>query len=267
MTRRNPATRAALSLPNRPRRIVTLTPALAEQVCALGLSRRLAGVSIRSEHPPSLSRKPCVGSLHDPGLERILALRPDLVLASRELNRQETVRKLRRRNVRVVVVPAYSTCAHVLRVFCRLGARLGRAARARRIAARAARILRPREGRSARVFVQVWTRPLLGIAGLSYIHEFIKLCGGKNVLAGRRGRVVQVSEREIVRANPEIILITLANAAPEIRRWRRHPRLAAAQNGRILAIPAYWVSPSPLALLRGARELRRILHLVRPGLK
>ncbi len=242
-----------------PRRIVALTPALAEQVYALGCGRRLVGVTIRSTHPPAAAHRPCVGNLHRPDLSAIVALRPDLVVASRELNRKETVAALRARGLRVFVFPAYSTCGEVLGGFHRLARLLGCSGDAKRLVAKTARVLRTRRGRRTRVFLQVWTAPLMGAAPGSYLHDLLWRCGGENVLVGRRGRVVVCSEKEVVRGAPDVILITLRNAAPEIERWRHYPELPAVQHRRIHVIPAYWVTPSPDALCRGARELRRLL--------
>lgn len=242
-----------------PRRVVTLTPALAEQVYTLGRGRSIVGVTIRSAHPPAAARKPCVGDLHHPEVSRILALRPDLVLASRELNRRETVEALRAHGLRVFVFPAYSSCAEVFAGFCALGRLLGCVARAQQLVTETARALQgPRSRGRPRVFVQVWTAPLMGVARGSYIHDLIERCGGKNVSGRMRGRIVECSEEEVVRANPEVILITLRKAAPEFHRWRGHPELSAVQQRRIHAIPAYWLTPSPPALRRGARELRKL---------
>lgn len=255
------ATGKRIALSSTPRRIVTLTPALAEQVFDLGLGHLVVGVTIRSERPPPALRKPCVGNLHFPDLDKISALQPDLILASQELNRRKTIEDLRARGVQVFVVPPFSSCANVLAAFRTLGRMLGRSEKARRLALGVTRCLRKAgPGRHPRVFLQVWTAPLLGVARESYMHDLIERCGGKNILTKRAGRVVPCSEREVVRANPQLILITLQRAAREVRRWRRYPQLAAVRQGRIQAIPASWVIPSPMALARGARELRKLFH-------
>ena len=99
-----------VELPREIRRIVTLAPNLTETIYALGLEARLAGDTDYCDSPPAAKLKPHVGAPLNPSLEAIVALHPDLVLATTSINRRETVEALAR-----LGIPAYTTDPHTVR--------------------------------------------------------------------------------------------------------------------------------------------------------
>jgi iron complex transport system substrate-binding protein len=103
-----------------PARIVSLVPSVTELVFALGAEDRLVGVTDYCDFPPAARRKPRVGGMLAPSLETIVALRPDVVVATDSGNRQEISDQLRRLGIPVYLVHA-NRLTEVMEVASRLG--------------------------------------------------------------------------------------------------------------------------------------------------
>ena len=95
-----------LTLPGPPSRIVSLLPSATEILFAIGAQDRLAGVTDLCDYPAEARTKPSVGGMIAPSLEALVALKPDLVLATPSGNRQDTRDQLRRLGIPVYVVDA-----------------------------------------------------------------------------------------------------------------------------------------------------------------
>src|SRR5262249_7653586 len=115
-------------------RVVSLAPSMTEIVYALGAGGRLVGVATYCDFPPAAKTRPRIGGIYTPNLEAILDLRPDLVLATSEGNREEHIRALEDLHLPVFVVRPVDF-ASVLESIARVGEVLDRAAEARRLVA------------------------------------------------------------------------------------------------------------------------------------
>lgn len=175
-----------------PSRVVTLAPNLTEIVFAVGGGSSLVGVSEYSDYPPAARSLPRVGGL-EVSAERVVSLRPDLVLATPEGNAKGPVNALIAAGVPVLAVPAGSL-AEVLAGIRLVGRRLGRSGAAERLAtelerrraavgARAAETGKPRP----RAILLIWPDPPQGAGGGTFLNDLLTECGAENLLAGRRG--------------------------------------------------------------------------------
>ena len=201
------------------RRIVSLVPSLSESLVALGLGDRLVGVTEYCVEPPgAFAGLAKVGGTKDADVEAILALRPDLVIANQEENTARVVGRLVDRGVDVWVSYPRSVRegAELLRELAGLGASPEHVARVVDpvFAALEQAEIRRHEDRAAgrqglRVFCAIWRNPWMTVAGDTYIHDLIELCGGANVFAndggGRRYPIVDWAVIEA--AAPEVILL------------------------------------------------------------
>jgi ABC-type hemin transport system substrate-binding protein len=196
----------------RPNRIVSLVPSLTEALFELGLGSRVVGVTDWCVHPAdAVAALPKVGGTKNPSLARVLELRPDLVIANQEENRQRDVERLRGEGIDVWVTYPRTVAegVAVVRELAELGAPPERAqplVAALESALDAARALRP--ARPTRVFCAIWKRPWMAVGADTYADDLIALCGGANVFCDRRERRYPiVSEAEIADAQPEVILL------------------------------------------------------------
>ena len=169
---------------------MTLAPNLTEIVFALGAEDRLLAVSDFSDYPPAARRLPRAGGL-DASAERIVSLRPDLVLASRDGNARGSVQAIEAAGVPVLTVSGESLDA-VLGGIRAVGQRLGRSAEGKRLAdslaARRARVRRELSGKtSPAAILLVWPDPPQAAGGGTFLSDVLVEAGARNMLEERRG--------------------------------------------------------------------------------
>jgi ABC-type Fe3+-hydroxamate transport system substrate-binding protein len=201
-----------------PQRIVSLVPSLTEALFELGLGPRVVGVTDWCVHPAAaVADLPKVGGTKNPSLARVLELRPDLVIANREENRERDVERLRAAGVQVWVTYPRTVADGValVRELAGLGAPPDRAdplVHSLEAALERARGATP--ARRTRVFCPIWKRPWMAVGADTYADDLIALCGGENVFgagsrspAARERRYPILDEAEITAAQPEVILL------------------------------------------------------------
>ena len=190
-----------------PQRIVSLLPSLTESVCALGACARLVGVDRFSNWPPAVARLPKLGGLDDAQIERIVALEPDVVLASRSAR---VVARLEGLGLRVVVIQA-ETHADVKRMLDTLGRLLDAPVQAQQVWSRiqdellqaAQRV--PPEVRGQRVYFEVAAAPYAASAG-SFIGQTLSHLGMANVVPAELGWYPRLNPEFVVRSQPDIVI-------------------------------------------------------------
>ncbi len=195
-----------------PQRIVTLLPSLTETVCELGQCHRLVGVDRYSNHPAPVRSLPQVGGGVDPNVEAVVALKPDLVLAaisSRGIERLESL------GLKVLALEP-RTAADVQRVLGKLGQVL-EVADAQRIwrnidagVQAAAQSLSPR-ARAQRVYFEASRGPYAA-GPKSFIGEVLARLGAGNIITPDLGPFPKINPEYVVRADPDVIMISERNA-------------------------------------------------------
>ncbi len=191
-----------------PQRVVSLLPSLAETVCALGACQRLVGVDRYTVWPPELSKLPSVGGGLDPHIEAIVALKPDVVLASSSTRASERLRAL---GLKVVVLEP-KTHAQVKTVMGTLAQTLGMPqAKADKLwqeiqtgMDKSAAALPPAL-RGKRVYFEVSRGPYAA-GETSFIGETITRVGLGNVVTKAQGPFPKLNPEFIVLKNPDFIM-------------------------------------------------------------
>jgi ABC-type Fe3+-hydroxamate transport system substrate-binding protein len=194
----------------RPARLVSLVPSMTETVFALGAGDRLVGVTrfcVRPAH--ARERAAVVGGTKNPNVERIVSLRPDLVLANQEENRRQDVEALRSR---VPVHLAFPTTVSEARAdILALGAILGEEEPAARIASaieRARNALQVDRPLPFRYLYFIWRRPFMVAGPGTFIEGFLAEAGGINVAPGDRGRYPELVMTEIEATEADVLLLS-----------------------------------------------------------
>jgi ABC-type Fe3+-hydroxamate transport system substrate-binding protein len=266
MTARVDASGVAVELARPPRRIVSLVPSTTELLCALGLEDALVGVTVYCVEPRDVVReKTRIGGEKNPDLEKIRALDPDLVVANVEENRREDIDRLRAWSIPVWV--AYPrTVAEGIGFIGELGELTGAEPRARALV-RDLRALHERVQRASErrppvaVFYPIWRGPYMTINANTYIHDMLRVCGGRNIFADRPERYPTVTLDEVAALRPEVILLP-----DEPFRFRRahvadfdaYPDVPAVRDGRIHLVdgkPFSWHGPRIAEALRAVPGL------------
>lgn len=232
------------------RRVVSLVPSLTEALFALEMGERVVGVTDWCVHPrDDVAGLPKVGGTKNPDLTRILALKPDLVVANHEENRRRDVERLREAGVPVWVTYPRTVRegAELLDALAELGG-VGAALRAHvvePVLAAVAGAEARAAGQRPRVFCPIWRDPWMGVGADTYADDLIRLCGGSNPFAehGDR-RYPRVTLDEVIAAAPEVILLPDEpyrfdeRDAAELRGLS----VPAAESGRIHLIDGTFVS-------------------------
>jgi iron complex transport system substrate-binding protein len=245
-----------------PSRIISVAPSVTEVLLALGLGPRVVGVSSADDYPKDeLRDKPRVGGVVL-DVERIVRLRPDLVLGMPSLQRGQLDRLIAS-GLPVVAVEA-RTLPEVYEQILFIGQLTGTERRADRLVTS----LRIREatvdrtiGRRTRprTYIEVWPEPLIAVGGGTFIDDLVSRARGRNIFADRRG-FPQVSAESVLRANPEVVIVT----HPQGRSVSARPGwqgIAAVKNSRVAQVDGSLLSrPGPRAVA-GLELLARIIHL------
>lgn len=191
-------------------RIVTLAPHLAEIAFAAGAGERLVGVARFSDFPGAVKRLPQVGDGARVDLERIVALRPDLILAWQSGNQAGDIARLEQLGFAVFVTEP-DRLADVPRLLRAVGVLAGTLPAAERAVEKFNNKIN--ELRNAyggrpplRVFYEIWHRPLLTVNGRHMISDVLSLCGGRNVFADAPVQTPTVSIEAVLAAQPAAIL-------------------------------------------------------------
>lgn len=257
-----------LQLDRVPNRIVALAPSITECLFALGLDQEVVGVTEHTNFPPQAASRPKVGSYVHLQLEAIVALRPDLVLATRDGNPREQIRRLEEMGLKVFVLDPRSL-EGLFKTLLSLGELLGRREAAEALVStmreRMESIRRSLENKPRpKVLLQVGAQPLV-VAGAETLQDhLIGLAGGHNV-AGSMGRGYPMLslERAITLAPEVIIISSMADpkgAEQEKEKWKRWKEIPAVKNGRVYVLDGDLIDrPSP-RVVEGLEELAVVIH-------
>ncbi|HEY3160970.1 MAG TPA: helical backbone metal receptor [Vicinamibacterales bacterium] len=256
------------------RRIVSLVPNVTEMLFAVGAGPQVVGVSSYDEFPPETKALPRVGALLDPDTERILSLRPDLVILYGSQTELES--QFARAGIRVYAY-RHSGIDNVLQTIREVARLAGRTADGDRVvrdlqaqldAVRARVRGRPRP--RTMVVIGRDTGALRGVyvsGGVGFLHELLDVAGGDDLFGDITRESVQPSNEMMIVRAPEVILElhpgdqpSAATVERERAVWNRLASVPAVRNNRVhLLYGDYLLSAGP-RLGRVAETLARVLH-------
>jgi iron complex transport system substrate-binding protein len=250
-------------------------PAVTEMLYEIGAGPRLVAVSSYDRYPPEVTKLPNVGALLDPNIERILSLKPDLVIVYG--SQVDLKQQLARAGIDVFNY-RHAGIADITTTIRELGARTGDAAKAgviadgieHGLAAIRERVKdRPRP-RTMLVFgrERLALRGLYASGGIGFLHDMLQIAGGINVFADVKMQAVQASTEQVLVQRPEVILETrAANSAfpsgdrqSELNVWAVLSSVPAVRNKRVIFLfDDRIVIPGP-RVVAGTTAMARALH-------
>jgi vitamin B12 transport system substrate-binding protein len=192
-------------------RVVSLAPSLSEIVAELGAANVLVGVLDGGDRPAALAHVPSVGHYGQLDMERLLSLRPDLILLWPGSVGPAQREQLQRLNIPVYVAEPHSLEQLTTQVQA-IAEQLGRAEAGRQLAAQLRQRLvelrqRYQRAEPLRVFYQVWDQPLYTVGGGQIISDALTVCGARNVFDDLKLPAPQVSIESVLQRDPEMILV------------------------------------------------------------
>jgi iron complex transport system substrate-binding protein len=272
--RAGPAPAPAAAQAARPERIVSLVPAVTEMIYAIGDGARVAAVSNYDHFPAQVAKLPRVGGLLDPSVERILAIKPDLVIVY--ATQQELIERLDRAGIPYFNYQ-HKALSDILTTIRAIGARIGSTARAEAVAAGMERSLAEIRATTAAlphpatllVFERdpASLRNVYASGGYGFLHDMLEIAGGRNVFAAVKQQAVQASTEMLIASRPDVIVELLygdslknADIAKELRAWDTLASVPAVRSHRISALTGdEFVVPGP-RVVDATRKLARALH-------
>ena len=253
------------------RRVIAYGPSIVEFLFSMGLQDRIVGVSPYCDHPAEAARLPVVGTAVEPNVEKILVLRPDLIVALGKGFKLERI--ARRRRIRFLALESTSV-RDVLQVPVLLADALGNPPAGKPVAARLRRELEEIGERYA-------GRPRLDVllvmgskshqvfsAGKgSFLTELVELAGARSITADVEQPWPMVSLETVLVRRPEVILVldSRDHLPEDVRKrflaeWRMHPTLPAVQNGRVRVLNGSFLMRSGPRLPQAARLIAQAIH-------
>jgi iron complex transport system substrate-binding protein len=241
--------------PLAPQRVVTLAPSLTEVVLDLGLGARLVGVT-RYDDAKEVEGLPRVGGFLDPSAERILALRPDLLVVQPSPGNRGVIERLAKLGVPVLVVPL-ENLQEIQGAIASIAEALGEAEAGRALQGRIRSGLHALSSRAAAaekvdaLVVYGWS-PLVVAGPGSYADELLALVGGQNAAASMKGAFPTLPHEVALAMNPTVVIDATAGhggGAPPLG-WK--DRTHAARSEAL-------ARPGP-RVIEAAAELSRLLH-------
>ncbi|OYY75248.1 MAG: hypothetical protein B7Y40_02220 [Gammaproteobacteria bacterium 28-57-27] len=238
-------------------RIVSLAPHLTEMVFAVGAGAQLVGVVDHSDFPPAARTLPHLGSYHQPDMEKLLSLKPDLVLAWHSGASPAVLDTLHRLGLRVWV----SRGEHIADIPLELrgiGILSGHSTQSTQAADDFERELHQltqqyAHARPVRGFYQIWAQPLVTVSDGHFIAEAMRYCGIQNIVGTTSNLSPTWSEEAVLRARPELILTS--PPARDFERWTRWPELPAVKNNALIILPPdVLMRPTP-RMIEGIRAM------------
>lgn len=225
-----------------PRRIVSLAPGATAMLFAAGAGSQLVGTIEYLGQPASERNLPKIGSADAIDMERLIALKPDVVIVWPDGNNPAQIATIER-----LGLPVYRQEAVTLDGIGASIRRLGRLAGTSGVADEAAAALEARvailrkeyanPSHPPTVLLEVWDRPLYTVGGRELMSDALRLCGARNVFADLPERAPAVGIEAVLARNPDIIIAAAppGKGASWLAEWRRFPSLRAVRTGRLIA--------------------------------
>ena len=256
-----------VNVPDHPRRLLSVAPSITETLYDLGLGDRLVGDTDYCDNPPQARALPHVGAMLNPSLEKIVALKPDLVLGTDEANRRETADQLD-----ALGIPLYGVTAHTVDGAMQSLEDLGHVLEWDQPTHKLVSSLRDRvmavdrkvQGQpQPKVLFVVWYRPLITAGSQTFIFDVIRRAGGVLVSDDLKGEWPHMGLEEVLNRAPDVILFPQTEAfAPGLDEFQKLPGwrdLAAVKNHRLYSVSETIMRPSP-RLIDALEDVARILH-------
>jgi iron complex transport system substrate-binding protein len=243
------------------RRVVSLSPHVTEMLFAAGGGDRIVGTVTHSEYPAAAKKIPRIGDNRSVDIERLLALKPDLLVVWRHNASSRQMEQLRK-----LGIPLFYSEPHKLEdipeAVLRMGRLMGTEPQAKQSAGDLQRQLdqltsRYRNRPLVRVFYQVWDRPLYTLNERHIISDAIRICGGENIFAKLPMAAPSITQEAVLKEDPEAVVSgdRRDQKVSGIEIWKQYPSMTAVRRGNLFAIDGDLINRAGPRIIAGATEL------------
>ncbi len=259
----------SVTLDKIPERIISLAPSNTEILFALGLEEKIAGVTKYCDYPPEAKEKEKIGGFSTPDIEKIVALAPDLILAT-SMHQKEVIPKLEKKGLTVVAL-APEDLTGILYDIIMVGKLTEEKKEAFELVAQMENGIEGvtkktkdlTEEERPKVFWVTWQEPIWTTGSGTFIHQLIVKAGGKNVFADLKGYKT-VDLEAVIERDPEVIIGAAKHGASKPVNWvKTEPRLKvtkARKNDRICAVTGNLVERAGPRIVKGLEKIAKCIH-------
>lgn len=250
-------------------RIVALSPHIVETLFAAGAGGKIVGTVEYSDYPVAAKSIPRIGSYSSFDLERLIALKPDLIIGWETGNSPAAIAK-----IRALGIPVYLSQSNTVSQIAVEIEKFGQLAGTENAAQPAAAAFRKRLSMLQRtygnratlsVFYQISESPLMTIGGKQIISNALDICGGKNIFAALVPMAPVITTESVLAANPEVILASgMENTNPQaLDQWKKWPKLIATQHDNFFFIDPDLMNRNGPRILDGTQMLCESIQTAR----
>jgi len=254
-------------LQHAPQRIISLAPSITETLFALGLDSSIIGVTDYCDYPPSAKLKPKVGGIMNPNVERIIALRPDLVLMSGSGNMKSDYDKLCSSGI-IVFVSYPHTIEDIFKSISDAGVLTSATPKAdsllQYLRMRKQELVSEAAAQPKRTVLMLLSlNPIVAIGPGTFLDEMITLAHGENIAHTATTAYPLLSREEILRRQPDVIIATndiVRSSGDILSMYPEWKTLSAIRNRRIGIIDASIVSRPGPRIIDGLEAVAKAVH-------
>jgi iron complex transport system substrate-binding protein len=258
----------SVTISKTPRRIVSLAPGITETLYELGLDDKIVGVTSYCNWPPQARQKPQIGGFTNPSIEKIVSLKPDLIIATADGNRKDTVNQLERIGLAVYVTNPSDT-DKILKSILHIGEITDKINVAEKLVERLRKRMdniaaQTQNKRRPRVFFQIGLEPVITAGRGTLINEVIGRAGGINIAGDDAARYPRYGAEGIMAGSPDIILFAPMSNNKELAAvksyWQKLPQIPAIKNNKIYLIDSDLISRASPRIFDAIETMALIFH-------
>lgn len=263
------ATNCAAAEETTPQRVISLAPHITEMLFSAGAGDKIVGVVNYSDYPAAASKIDSIGDYNAVNIEKIILLKPDLIIAWKTGSRLKDVEKLKSLGFKVIYSEPYQLkdIANEIQYF---GQILNTTNTANQVASQLKQQLDSlkktyQNKPKITAFYQIWNRPLMTINGKQFISQALEICGAKNIFADLPILAAEVNLESIIKRNPDAILLGGEKAFQNQwqKNWQAFSILKAVQENQIYLLNADQFQRPTARLINGIESLCQVVDKVR----
>ncbi|ASB49574.1 ABC transporter substrate-binding protein [Alkalitalea saponilacus] len=246
-----------------PQRIVSLAPSLTKSLYYLEAADLVIGHTTYC-HIAKDDDKEIVASAVSVNVEKVVTLRPDLVLATTITN-PETIEIIKRAGIRTEIFPTASSFDEICEQFAQLGEMIGKSDVAEKVISESRQIVEEtrqafKGHESLKFFFQIGARPLFSVLDNTFMDDYITYSGGRNIASGLNTGTL--SREFVLVNNPDVIIIATMGIVgeEEMQIWEKYPTLSAVKSGRVFFVESDMAcTPNPPDFAKTMQIIRQKL--------
>jgi iron complex transport system substrate-binding protein len=251
-----------------PQRIISLAPSNTEILFALGLGNRVVGVTTFCDYPPGAKKKEKIGGFKDPNLEKVIFLKPDLVLATGGIQ-QPFIQELEKVGISVFVLHP-KNLNQVIEGINKVGKITGRLEESKRLTDAMSKTITDIKNKVAsqrkksrpKVFVEIFSQPLYSAGTGTFIDDLIRVSGGKNIAAQAGSGYVVFSLENLLKEDPDVYMAVKGsmNDPGLLKKRAGFSDLKAVKNNRVYVVDDNLVSRPGPRIVQGLKQIAKSIH-------